>query len=164
MVGMRQNWFSRVWSGWIVVGGLGVAVLLAALAIGGVLFFAAAPQAQSPEPIFTIIPASSATPTVVEVIEAPTPTPTYVFTEDGIGIGAYVQVSGTGVSGLRLRSGPGTSNPHRFIGMEEEVFEVKDGPQFSDGFTWWYLEAPYDSSRSGWAAGEYLSVVPSGND
>jgi hypothetical protein len=161
---MRQNWFSRVWSGWIVAGGLGVAVLIAALAIGGVLLFSTPPQAQSPDPIFTVIPAPSFTPTLVDLFPTPTPTPTYVFTEGGIGIGAFVQVSGTGVSGLRLREGPGTTHPQRFIGMEEEVFAVKDGPEFSDGFTWWYLEAPYDATRSGWAAGEYLSAIPNTSD
>jgi hypothetical protein len=161
---MRSNWFSRVWSGWLIVGGIGTAVFLTALAIGGIFFLAPAPLAQSPNPVFTIIPVPTTTPTVVEMIQAPTATPTFVYTEGGINVGVFVQVSGTGVSGLRLREGPGTTHPQRFIGMEEEVFAVKDGPQFSDGFTWWYLEAPYDSSRSGWAAGQYLSVVPTGDN
>jgi hypothetical protein len=43
--------------------------------------------------------------------------------------------------------------------MEAEVFLVKDGPKQSDGFTWWFLEAPYDPDRSGWAASSYLVMV-----
>jgi uncharacterized protein YraI len=70
-----------------------------------------------------------------------------------------VQISGTEGSGLRLRSGPGTGNPPRFLGMDSEVFSVKDGPKFADGFTWWFLEADYDATRSGWAASQYLTVV-----
>jgi hypothetical protein len=161
---MRKNWFSRIWSGWILLGSLGVVVLLAALTVGGVFLLSTAPQAQSPDPIFTVIPAPSATPTAIEVFPDTYSHTTPGLTADGIGIGIYVQISGTGGDGLRLRSGPGTSHPHNFIGMEEEVFAVKDGPNPSDGFTWWYLEAPYDESRSGWAAGEYLSVIPSSTD
>jgi hypothetical protein len=161
---MRNNWFSRIWSGWILLGSLGVVVLLASITIGGIFLFATAPQAQVPAPIFTVIPAPSVTATSEEVFLTPTPTPTPALTEGGIGLGVYVQITGTGGDGLRLRSGPGTSHPHRFIGMEEEVFAVKEGPNPADGFTWWYLEAPYDESRSGWAAGEYLSVVPSSTD
>jgi hypothetical protein len=79
----------------------------------------------------------------------------------GISIGSYVQISGTDGAGLRLRSGPGTTNPQRFLGMDAEVFQVKEGPKTADGFTWWYLEAPYDPQRTGWAASEYLKVVSS---
>jgi len=43
--------------------------------------------------------------------------------------------------------------------MDAEVFEVKDGPKMADNFTWWFLEAPYDPGRSGWAAANYLKVV-----
>jgi hypothetical protein len=162
---MRQNWFSHIWSGWILLGSLGVVVLLAGLTVGGIFLFAAEPPATAaPNPIFTIIPAPSVTPTALEVFLTPTPTPAPELTEGGIGIGVFVQITGTGGDGLRLRSGPGTGNPHNFIGMDEEVFAVKDGPKPSDGFTWWYLEAPYDASRSGWAAGEYLSVVPNSNE
>ena len=42
-----------------------------------------------------------------------------------------------------------------------EVFEVREGPQEADGHTWWYLVAPYDESRAGWAAAEFLGAIPS---
>ena len=76
-----------------------------------------------------------------------------------MGIGAYVQIYGTGGDGLRLRAGPGTDNPPLFLGKESEVFQIKNGPKESGGFTWWYVVAPYDESRKGWAVQNYLSVV-----
>ena len=44
---------------------------------------------------------------------------------------------------------------------DAEVFMVRDGPQTADGYTWWYLVAPYDETRAGWAAADFLVVVPS---
>jgi hypothetical protein len=119
------------------------------------------PPVQTQQP-FTVIPAPSVTipvilPTVTiapNVTVVPTPVPS-----GEMGIGAYVQISGTGGDGLRLRAGPGTANPPLFLGMESEVFQVRDGPKESDGFTWWYLVAPYDENRNGWAVQNYLSVI-----
>jgi hypothetical protein len=34
---------------------------------------------------------------------------------------------------------------------------VEDGPQEVDDFTWWYLVAPFDETRSGWAVANYLA-------
>jgi hypothetical protein len=136
----------------LVAGGLIVLILLA-------LFLSPVPTpaALNPGAALTIIAAPTLTLTPTRVLE--TPTSTAPPSVDGISIGNYVQISGTEGSGLRLRSGPGTSNPPRFLGMDAEVFQVKDGPKESDGFTWWYLEAPYDSARSGWAASKFLAVV-----
>jgi hypothetical protein len=75
----------------------------------------------------------------------------------------YVQISSTGGSGLRLHAEPGTSSKALFLGMESEVYLVQDGPQQKDGFTWYYLVAPYDKSRSGWAASNYLVVIQKPN-
>jgi hypothetical protein len=110
----------------------------------------------------TVIPAPSVTipiilPTVppnTNVTVVPTPLPA-----GQMGIGAYVQISGTGGDGLRLRSGPGTTFSPLFLGMESEVFKVTDGPKDADGFTWWFLVAPYDDNRKGWAVQNYLSVI-----
>jgi hypothetical protein len=144
-------------------------VILVALlvAVGLVILFAVlvlmlpAPAALEPTPAvaMTIIPAPTPTPTRPTLVA--TPTSTSPPSIGGISIGSYVQISGTGGQGLRIRSGPGTSNPPRFLGMDAEVFQVMDGPKMADDFTWWYLEAPYDPARSGWAASSYLSVVNS---
>jgi hypothetical protein len=71
----------------------------------------------------------------------------------------YVQISGTGGVGLYIREAPGVNSSARFLGMDSEVFKVIDGARESGGLLWYMLEAPYDESRSGWAAAEYLQVV-----
>ncbi len=76
-------------------------------------------------------------------------------------MGAYVQITGTGGDGLRVRAEAGLKGAVRFIALEAEVFQVTDGPQEADGYTWWYLVAPADESRQGWAASNYLTVVQS---
>lgn len=144
---------------WVLLGALAVAGGLIAL-LAGIFLLAPRPAgAETPKnALVTLIPA----PTLTQ--PAPTPTSPAESVEtpaavDGIAVGMYVQISGTGGDGLRLRSGAGTSNEPRFLGYEAEVFRVKDGPVFADGFTWWFLEAPYDANRAGWAAATYLAVV-----
>lgn len=143
---------------WVLLVALLVAGLLTAV-IGLLIFLVPTgqPPADGPSALVTVIPAPTATATL-----APTsvlPSPTTPVTVDGISQGVYVQISGTEGQGLRLRAGAGTGNEPRFLGMDSEVFLVKDGPQNSDGFTWWYLEAPYDPGRSGWAVSQYLTIV-----
>ncbi len=105
----------------------------------------------------TIIAPSTATPS-----PAPTATPagTPSVAEGQMGIGAYVQISGTEGAGLRIRSAPGLNSDTVFRGEEAETFTVKDGPQQADGYTWWYIVAPFDETRAGWAAADFLTVVP----
>lgn len=146
---------------WVILGALVIAGGLIA-ALGLFLFFYPLPgQFSGQDQIaLQVIPPPTLTPTP----STPTPTPTPEGSGeiiDGIGAGMFVQISGTGGDGLRLRAGPSTTDEPRFLGYESEVFRVKDGPRFSDGFTWWFLEAPYDPGRSGWAASKYLSVVTS---
>ncbi len=109
----------------------------------------------------TIIPAPTHTPDVTPVptIDPSMVTPT--LAPDTIGIGGYVQISGTEGEGLRIRSAPGLNGDTVFFGEESEVFIVRDGSQVADGYTWWYLVAPYDETRAGWAAADFLAVVPS---
>lgn len=142
---------------WVVLASLAVAGGLIALIF--VLVYLLPPPAdpQASAAAMTVIPAPTMTPTVPTPVVSPTPTA--IITADGITIGVFVQVSGTEGAGLRIRSGPGTSYDALFLGMDAEVFQVKDGPQESDGFTWWFLEAPYDPSRSGWASSAYLTVL-----
>ena len=152
------NWFFRIFNKWVILGTFFVLVFLCSITFGIFKIF----QSQNPDQaaavaLLTVIPAPTITPTSSDLY----PTPTQVFiSENGIFVGAFVQISGTEGEGLRLRSGPGLNHAPRFLGMDAEVYEVKDGPKFSDGFTWWYLVAPYDQTRSGWAASEYLSLVP----
>jgi hypothetical protein len=61
---------------------------------------------------------------------------------------------------LNIRGEPGLGAEIKFVALDSEVFEVRDGPIEADGFTWWFLVTPFDESRSGWAASNYLSIVP----
>lgn len=94
-----------------------------------------------------------ATPTIDPF--APTPAPT------GIALGNYVQITGTAGQGLRIRSEPGLNGESVFLGYDSEVFIIQDGPREADGFVWWYLVAPYDETRVGWAASDFLTYIPS---
>ncbi|MDO9129034.1 MAG: hypothetical protein Q7U34_04130 [Anaerolineales bacterium] len=117
----------------------------------------------------TLIPAPTSTPRYA----APTPTlapplpaaSPFVVTPTPLPgtftVGAYVQISGTEGQGLRLRARQGLNSQPLFLGYDSEAFLVTNGPQQADGHTWWYLTAPYDQTRSGWAVQDYLSVIPS---
>ena len=112
-------------------------------------------------PVLTMISAPTQTP------EPPTPTatstpsdPTEVVLPEGvIGVGIYVQVIGTDGAGLRMRSEPGLNGTVNFTALDAEAFLVIDGPVEADGYTWWHLEAPYDQTRNGWSAGDFLSPI-----
>jgi hypothetical protein len=74
-------------------------------------------------------------------------------------LGVYVQVTGTGGDGLRLRDEPGLGSHMLLLGSEAEVFRVDDGPREIDGYTWWYLVGPFDENRRGWAVSNFLKFV-----
>jgi hypothetical protein len=101
----------------------------------------------------THTPAATAIPTL-------DPFATPIIDQTTIHTDGYVQITGTGTDGLRIRFAPGLNTETVFRGEESEVFLVKDGPQSADGYTWWYLVAPYDDTRAGWAAADFLAVVP----
>ena len=109
----------------------------------------------------TMLPAPTQTPNATATF---TPDPLLVGTPtlppNTIGVGAYVQISGTEGEGLNIRATPGVNADPLFLGYDEEVFLVKDGPKEADGYAWWYLVAPYDETRAGWAASDFLAVVP----
>jgi len=120
---------------------------------GADLGFAPADLTMIPAPTSTPPPAPTLTPDPLQVGTPTAPAGT-------IAVGVYVQITGTGGDGLRLRSAPGLTSELLFLGEDAEVFLVRDGPQEANGYTWWYLVAPYDESRAGWAASNFLTVVP----
>ena len=142
---------------WVLVGALIVAGAAVVLVILIIYMLPVPAQEEVPVALLTRIPGP--TPTFTLPAVTPTATATPPIMVDGISVGMYVQIAGTEGAGLRLRAGAGTSQELRFVGMDSEVFLVKDGPRDADGFTWWFLEAPYDPNRSGWAASNYLAVV-----
>ncbi len=142
---------------WVILGAIIIAGALSVLLILGLSLVESRHQSGEIPAIITVIPAPTMPPTSVLLY---TSTPEITTIEiNGISLGKFVQIAGTGGDGLRLRAGPGKGFAPLFLGYESEVFEVKDGPKFSDGITWWYLVAPYDETRSGWAAADYLKVV-----
>lgn len=146
----------------VIFGTLGVTIILLLLTIISIGWTSPrfAPNVGFAPADLTMIPAPTNTPQFV-----PTPTidplqPTPTLPADTIGIGVYVQISGTEGDGLRIRATAGLNGETVFRGEESEVFVVKDGPQTADGYTWWHLTASYDETRAGWAVADFLSVVP----
>ena len=145
---------------WTVLGALLVSILIC------VTFAAAVTGSQTSSETHTISTA------VMTIIPPPTLTPvayTQVVTtpeanggadgEGGISLQDFVEVYDTGAAGLRIRSGPGISHAIKFIALDAELYQVNDGPVKADGYIWWYLVAPYDDQRNGWAVSEYLKLT-----
>lgn len=151
-------------SGWSIIGALGIVILL--LIIYGILIKLIFPEVinfTAPTAIMRVI--NAATPTSA-ILPGRTPVPSITATLDpvkyaGISMEKFVQITGTDGDGLRLRSGPGTENPPLFLGLDAEVFQVKDGPKEGDGMVWWFLVSPSDENRKGWASANYLVIITS---
>ncbi|HKJ37706.1 MAG TPA: hypothetical protein VJ972_02945 [Anaerolineales bacterium] len=149
----------QLFNKWVIIGSLllaGLLILITTISIG----WTTPPQTSDVGFVpahLTMISAptatSSAPPTPTIDPFAPSPVPT------GIAIGNYAQITGTGGEGLRIRSQPGLTGEPVFLGFDTEVFLVQDGPRELDGYTWWYLVAPYDENRAGWAAADFLTFI-----
>jgi hypothetical protein len=111
-----------------------------------------------PTAVLNIIPGPTQTPlptSTPQAVDAVQPTPN----ANGFGVGIYVQISRTGGDGLRFRALPGVNSETLFVAFEPEVFFIQSGPEIGDGYTWWYLSAPYDQTRIGWAAENFLTPL-----
>ncbi len=145
----------------LVVGAaIGTTIFIGALLLGPALQLAT--PAAAPTPILTLVAFSSPTsrPSLTPVeTSTPSPTATREPPEGGGGdfaSGQLVEVFGTGGDGLRLRQAPGLLATIQFLGFENEVFEIQEGPADADGFVWWLLVNPFDPTKSGWAVGDFL--------
>jgi hypothetical protein len=161
---MNRNSLSSILNIRVLLGALGIAgclLVVTLLSIGWTKPDPARDFGFAPADL-TVIPAPTATPNVTPTF-TPDPlivgTPTLALNE--IGLGGYVQIIGTDGEGLRLRTDAGLNGTPAFLGYDEEVFEVREGPQEADGYIWWYLVAPYDETRAGWAASDFLGAIPS---
>jgi len=140
-------------------------VLLSGLLLGVLLFAGALlllwftrPEAQVIPPAGVILNVTPA-PTATQVLPTPSTVPTATDTLASAGalsISQYVQVTGTGGDGLRLRATPGLNGEIKLLGSEGEIYRLKDGPQEADGYTWWLLVDPDDETRQGWAVADFL--------
>jgi hypothetical protein len=151
---------SQFFNKWVVLGALffaGFLTLITAIAIGLTSARQSSSVGFAPADL-TVIPAPTGTSGA-----PPTPT-TDPFASPtasaGIGIGNYVQITGTDGQGLRIRAEPGLDGAFQFLAYDSEVFFVQDGPREVDGYVWWHLAAPYDETRIGWAAADFLTYVP----
>jgi hypothetical protein len=142
---------------------LAIAGLLLAVTLVVILVQHPAAADQSPaSTALTVLPAPTSTATYSPPTPTPippTPTATSTPAPGQFALGVYVEITGTGGDGLHVRSDPGLSAASLFLGYDTEVFQITKGPQQADGYIWWYLSAPYDSARSGWAAQKYLKVL-----
>jgi hypothetical protein len=152
--------------GWFWIGlglVLGLALLAGAMLLGP--WFLAGSGTSLPEPQMTIIPYPTLT--TMAVLPTPTlpqasPSPQAEGTPSGrFLVGELVEVRGTEGDALRLRSEPGLQARILFLGEEHEVFEVVDGPQDADGYEWWLIRDPYQTSKQGWAVGRFLGSLES---
>lgn len=92
-------------------------------------------------------------PTLVPVEMSPTPR--------SLALGERVRVVDVGVQQLNVRNRAGVLDTSIVFRAEEgSIFVLADGPQQSDGLTWWRIEDPNNPSRTGWAASNYLQMLP----
>ncbi|MEW5869975.1 MAG: hypothetical protein AB1894_11910 [Chloroflexota bacterium] len=153
-------WLKGCLSPWVMLGAFLIGIFLSCLVLG-LLWSTRKPPVASAQAtaILNVISAPTATQVVLTpTLEASATLPPGPAVGD-IEVGVYVQILGTGGTGLRLRAEPGLEAQVLMVGSEAEVFRVEDGPQEADGYTWWRLIGPFDETRNGWAVANYLTVV-----
>ena len=138
--------------------------LLSAVLIGGaigacgVLGFAAwvglggPSRAGSGQPTAIVV---TVTPSPVVPMPTPSPAPSPSPTPEGLYVGGYTRVSGTGEDTLRLRSDPGLQTTTLKTVPDGTRLLIVDGPREAGGITWWRLRDLSDGAE-GWAAQLYL--------
>jgi hypothetical protein len=154
----------RIFHPYVWIAGILFACMMAGVTVAAYVFLQPENRVRpAGTALLHVIAAPTDTPPLPTPLPSQTPTP-----EPGtppppppgvINVGAYVQIHGTGTDGLRFRNEPGLQGTIRFVAIEAEVFRVIDGPQDLDGYTWWYLVAPYDENVRGWCVSNYLQVI-----
>ena len=145
---------------WVILGALALAGLLLLITVI-VIGLSSARRAEevgfAPADVTVIPPptGTSGAPPTPTIDPFATPT-----APAGIAVGNYVQINGTEGQGLRIRAQPGLAGEFQFLAYDSEVFVIQDGPREVDGYVWWYLTAPYDDARVGWAAADFLTYIP----
>ncbi len=146
---------------WVIIGavGFGLALSVATFFLLWATRRAPAYSGMATAAITIVRLPTETQPVPTATLGTPTPSPVPLPDSGEISIGAYIEIAGTGGEGLRFRVEPSIQSQVLFLGMDTEVFQVRDGPQVADEHTWWYLVAPFDETRQGWAVSDYLAVV-----
>jgi hypothetical protein len=162
MPDFMRNFFRTIFDFKIFLGAFFFASLLF---FGLIIFLLSTRDGEStstiPTVVLNIMTAPPLTSTPINPTSEVIATPILNSTETtyGFQIEDYVQVTGTEGDGLRLRVQPGLDNDVQYLASDGEVFLVKDGPREASDFIWWLLQAPIDQSVSGWAVGDFLTVI-----
>lgn len=95
-------------------------------------------------------------------LEGPTLAPVFLSpTPDIISVGRTVLVVGVNPQELNVRDAPGITDTNIVFRVPDGTrFTVVAGPEFIDGLTWWQLQDITNPSQVGWAAENYLQVMP----
>ncbi len=128
--------------------------------------FAASPATPTIPPELDPISGGSAPPSVPPLrMDGPTlPAVEFTATPMTIIVGRQVRVIDVGAQQLNVRDAPGvTGSTVVFRAEEESTFNVIGGPQQADGLTWWQIEDPFNLTRTGWAASNYLQAIADDN-
>ncbi len=132
---MNQKEIPSLWNVWTILGAFAVAgclLLVTLIGIGWTRPHQAGSEGFVPADLTIIAPPTA----TVNPTATATPSGTITPPAGQIGVGSYVQISGTEGAGLRIRSAPGLNSDTVFRGEEAETFQVKDGPQAG---RWLYL-------------------------
>ena len=84
------------------------------------------------------------------------PTAGIARAQDELAVGRMATVLGAEGDRLRLRAGPGLSQPVQGTVLEGTRVQVVEGPQAADGHQWFRVSAP---SGAGWVSARYLLPV-----
>ncbi len=150
----------------MILGGVvaGVVLCLGVIILGGINRTNTEPVFDA-SPVLTIVALTTQTPSpeptdTLEVTSvAGTPTP--LLEVPTFKVGELVEIFGTEGDGLRVREEPGLSSKVIYLGIDNEVFEILDGPLTIDAYEWWLLQSPYNEARAGWAVGVFLRAIDS---
>jgi hypothetical protein len=146
----------------VIIGAVVIAMILAFYGVLGLNGYAHRKSTSGQATAFLTVIAANSIPTMDTALMFTTATPTIdpaIGNLAGITLGAYVQIDGTSGVGLNIHDAAGKSSDVGFIAAESEVFKVIGGPVEKDGIVWWQLATPYDETRQGWAAADYLSLI-----
>jgi hypothetical protein len=119
-------------------------------------------EAETPEAASSPVQIQRPGATLDFVMQGPVlPTPYLTPTALSISVGSTVRVIDVGDQQLNVRELPGVIDVDVvFRAPENTLFTIVDGPSQGDGLTWWRIQDPTNGQRAGWAASNYLEVVP----